>query len=288
MPSPFTEDAVFDERLISDDMYLIDHFSNYQTVSSQRNCESLFPLGFQKDQTYLPRAFEKVKEHPAYNYWKDLLHEGKTNEILLEVFQLDKGTCYGQVMFIVDCIKEKPDISSKELIDRIKWEEVFYSQMIHGIYSDLVKARGFLGSIYLDQVSAAKGDYEDRAVKAAKNRRDGCDETLSRMQREIKAPSIESITFLAKETPVGQYGLELGKISGETSALGTIYIRPYNPNSSDAHHVIFFQAYAGIFRMYDPNYGMFEYPDFKTLTVGLKLFVNRTRIKPQVVNFSLY
>ena len=72
-PPPSTEESVFDESLISDDMYLIDHLSTYQTVSSQRNCESLFPLGFQKDQTYLPRAFEKVKEHPAYDYWIDFI-----------------------------------------------------------------------------------------------------------------------------------------------------------------------------------------------------------------------
>ena len=288
-PSPSKEEAIFDEGLISDDMYLIEHFSTYQTVSSQRIIERLFPTGFQKDQMYLPRTFERVKEHPAYHCWKDLLHEDKTNEMLLEAFHLDRGVCYGQVMFIMDCVKEEPGISSKELIAKIKWEEVFYSQMIHIIYSDLARARYDLGPYYLDQVAAAKGDYEDSAVKAAKNRRDRCQEMVTRMKAEqLKAPSIESIKFLAFETPVGDYGLVLKRISREAPVLGAICIRPDNPGPSDFAHVVFFQAFSGIFRMYDPNFGMFEYPDFETLTIGLKLFANHARINPHLVHFSLY
>ena len=105
---------------------------------------------------------------------------------------------------------------------------------------------------------------------------------------QLKAPSIESIKFLAFETPVGDYGLVLKRISREAPVLGAICIRPDNPGPSDFAQVVFFQAFSGIFRMYDPNFGMFEYPDFETLTIGLKLFANHARIKPHLVHFSLY
>jgi hypothetical protein len=281
------EEAVFDESLISDDMYKLDHL-DYQKISSKKVMEELFPAGFNKDPIHFPHAFERIKQHPAYHFWKELLHPDKTDEMILAEFNLDLGTCHGQTMFMIDCIKSEPGIPSRDLIGRINWQEVFYSQMIDHISADSQRARGELGRVYLDQVQAAGFDYENSAVKASKQRRERCDEILSVLIKKEKAPVIESTQFLALETSVAQYGLELKKISKDAPALGTIRIRPYHPESSVAAHVIFFQAFPGIFRMYDPNFGMFEYPDFNTLMIGLKIFANHSRDNPQLVKFRLY
>jgi len=285
---PFEGEPIFDERLICDDMYKLDHL-DYLKISSKKMMRELFPTGFSKDKIHLPQAFERIKEHPAYHYWKELRHKDKTDEMLLEEFVLDGGTCYGQTLFIIDCIKAEPTISSEALVEKINWQIVFYTQMMHHIGNDLMKAREDLGVNYLDQVAQAKMDYENSAVIASKEKRDRCNDILSLIRRDRRTPSIESSAFLALESPISGYESELKRISLESPSLGTIHIKPHRSESSDFAHVIFFQAFPGIFRMYDPNYGVFEYPDLKTLMIGLKIFANHdSGSRTHVVKFQLY